>query len=95
MVDAGLDNKVELVSSYENQAMYDLLRSGDVKAFPTLAPVLEARIAIDTAVRVLESKEFTEAVMIVPEMLSVETVDEVNLDNIFAPRDWQPVYTVD
>ncbi|MFC3721895.1 TMAO reductase system periplasmic protein TorT [Neoaquamicrobium sediminum] len=95
VVDAGLDNKVELVSSYENQAMYDLLRSGDVKAFPTLAPVLEARIAIDTAVRVLESKEFTEAVMIVPEMLSVETVDEVNLDNIFAPRDWQPVYTVD
>jgi protein TorT len=92
---AGLSGKVDLVSSYENQAMLDLLRSGDVKAFPTLAPVLEARIAIDSAVRALEGKEFKKAVMIVPEMLSKENVDQVNLDNVFAPRDWQPVYTVD
>lgn len=92
---AGLGGKVDLVSSYENQAMLDLLRAGDVKAFPTLAPVLEARIAIDTAVRALEGKEFTKATMIVPEMLSKDNVDSVNLDNVFAPRDWQPVYTVD
>lgn len=92
---AGLEGKVDLVSSYENQAMLDLLRAGDVKAFPTLAPVLESRIAVDTAVRALEGKEFTKATMIVPEMLSSENVDKVNLDNVFAPKDWQPVYTVD
>lgn len=95
VANAGLNGKVELVSSYENQAMLDLLRSGDVKAFPTLAPVLEARIAVDTAVRVLEKQEFTKATMILPVMLSAKNVDKVNLDNIFAPRNWQPVYTVD
>ncbi|RWD98750.1 MAG: TMAO reductase system periplasmic protein TorT [Mesorhizobium sp.] len=92
---AGLGGKVDLVSSYENQAMLDLLRKGDVKAFPTLAPVLEARIAVDTAVRALEGKDFHKAVMIVPEMLSKDNVDKTNLDNVFAPRDWQPVYSVD
>jgi periplasmic protein TorT len=92
---AGLGGKVDLVSSYENQAMLDLLRKGDVKAFPTLSPVLEARIAVDTAIRVLEGKEFTKATMIVPEMLTKDSVDSVNLDNVFAPRDWQPIYSVD
>ena len=95
VLDAGLEDQVELVSSYENQAMLDLLKTGDVKAFPTLAPVLEARIAVDTAIRVLEEKEFSEDVMILPEMLTMENIDSTNLDNIFAPADWQPVYTVD
>lgn len=95
VANAGLDGKVELISSYENQAMLDLLRADDVKAFPTLAPVLEARIAIDTAVRALEGKEFTKATMILPEMLTKDTIGATNLDNIFAPVEWQPVYTVD
>lgn len=95
VLNAGLEDQIQLVSSYENQAMLDMLRSGDVNAFPTLAPVLEARIAIDTAIRALEGKEFTQATMILPEMITAETVDVVNLDNIFAPAGWQPVYTVD
>jgi periplasmic protein TorT len=92
--DAGREDSVSLISSYENQAMLGFLKDGSVKSFPTLAPVLEARIAIDTAVRILEGKPFFKAPMIEPEMLTKENLSSTNLDNIFAPDNWQPVYSV-
>lgn len=94
VADAGRDADISLVSSYENQAMLGLLKAGDVKSFPTLAPVLEARIAIDTAVRILEGKQYFKAPMIEPEMLAKDNLSTTNLDNIFAPENWQPVYSV-
>jgi protein TorT len=93
--EAGKQDQIELISSYENQAMLDFLKNGDVKGFPTLAPVLESRIAIDTAVRALEKKPFHKAAMVLPEMLTPDNIGKVNLDNIFAPANWQPVYSVD
>lgn len=93
--DAGKLGKIDLLPSYENQAMLDLLRNGEVKGFPTLKPVLEARIAIDLAVRILEGKPYMRAPMIVPEMITKDNLDKANLDDIFAPANWQPVYSVD
>lgn len=92
--DAGKRGKIDLLPSYENQAMLDFLKNGEVKGFPTLAPVLEARIAIDTAVRILEGKPYMKAPMIVPEMITKDNLATSNLGNIFAPANWQPVYTV-
>ena len=40
-----------IMSSYENQAMLDALNQGDILGFATQYPVLQGRIAIDTAVR--------------------------------------------
>lgn len=94
VADAGKDADISLVSSYENQAMLGLLKDGSVKSFPTLAPVLEARMAIDTAVRVLEDKPYYKTPLIVPEMLSADNLSTTNLDNIFAPDNWQPVYSI-
>jgi protein TorT len=93
--DAGKRGQIDLLPSYENQAMLDFLKNGDVKGFPTLAPVLEARIAIDIAVRILEGKPYMKAPMIVPEMITKENLEKANLGNIFAPANWQPVYSVD
>lgn len=92
--DAGKRGKIDLLPSYENQAMLDFLKSGEVKGFPTLAPVLEARIAIDIAVRILEGKPYMKAPMIVPEMITKGNLDTSNLSYIFAPANWQPVYAV-
>ena len=39
------------MSSYENQAMLDALNKGEILGFATQYPVLQGRIAIDTAVR--------------------------------------------
>lgn len=93
--ESGKRGKIDLLPSYENQAMLDFLKNGDVKGFPTLAPVLEARIAVDTAVRILEGKSYMKAPMIVPEMITRDNLGRSNLGNIFAPANWQPVYSVD
>jgi periplasmic protein TorT len=93
--DAGMRGKIVLLPSYENQAMLDFLKSDDVKGFPTLAPVLEARIAIDITVRILEGKPYMAAPMIVPEMITKDNLAKSDLGNIFAPANWQPVYSVD
>lgn len=93
--DAGRRGRVDLLPSYENQAMLDFLKNGDVNGFPTLAPVLEARIAVDTAVRILEGKPYLKAPTIVPEMITKDNLGKSNLGNIFAPANWQPVYSVD
>lgn len=92
--DAGKRGKIDLLPSYENQAMLAFLKSDEVKGFPTLAPVLEARIAIDLAVRILEGKPYMKAPMIVPEMITKDNLDQSDLGNIFAPANWQPVYSV-
>ena len=48
------------MSSYENQAMLDALNKGEILGFATQYPVLQGRIAIDTAVRMLEKKQYVE-----------------------------------
>ncbi|MDH6261778.1 TMAO reductase system periplasmic protein TorT [Bradyrhizobium sp. BR13661] len=92
--DIGKRGKIDLIAENENQAMLNFLRTGDVKGFATLAPVLEARIAVDTAVRILEGKPYVKSPMIVPTMVTKSNIDKVNLDNIFSPVDWKPVYSV-
>jgi protein TorT len=93
--DVGKRGAIDLLPSYENQAMLDFLKNGDVKGFPTLKPVLEARIAVDLAVRILEGKTYMKAPMVVPEMITKDNLDKTDLGNIFAPANWQPVYSVD
>ena len=95
VTDAGKRGQIDLLPSYENQAMLDFLKNGEVKGFPTLKPVLEARIAVDTTVRILEGKSYMKAPMIVPEMITKDNLDESKLGDIFAPANWQPVYSVD
>ena len=40
---------VLIMSSYENQAMLEALQKGEILGFATQYPVLQGRIAIDTA----------------------------------------------
>nr|WP_246413193.1 TMAO reductase system periplasmic protein TorT [Methylobacterium brachythecii] len=94
VADAGKQGKIDLLPSYENQAMLGFLRSGEIKGFPTIAPVLEARIAIDIAVRILEGKSYMKSPNIVPIMVTRDNISKANLDNIFAPESWSPSYSV-
>ena len=50
-----------IMSSYENQAMLDALNKGEILGFATQYPVLQGRIAIDTAVRVLEHQPYVKS----------------------------------
>jgi len=85
---------VKIFATYENQAMLDALKRGDISAFATQFPVGEARIAVDQAVRILEKKPFMTLVQPLPVMVTQDTMNKIDLSLVLAPSDWTPVYTV-
>ena len=85
---------VLIISSYENQAMLDALKKGEILGFATSHPVLQGRIAIDTAVRVLEKKDYVRSAKAIPDMIAKSNLDKINMSLEFAPADFKPVYSV-
>jgi protein TorT len=94
VAEAGRQGEITIISSYENQAMLDAMNRGDILGFATQYPVLEGRVAIDMAVRALEGKPVIKFVKPIPDMISKETLSNVNMSLVLAPADWQPTYSV-
>ncbi|MCI2400946.1 TMAO reductase system periplasmic protein TorT [Aliiroseovarius subalbicans] len=92
--EAGIDD-AQIAAYYSNEGMVDLVKSGVVTATVTESPVMEARIAMDMAVRILEGKDHM--VHLFPSMTVVtkENIDGLDLSRSFAPADWNPVYSVE
>ncbi|MVT66088.1 TMAO reductase system periplasmic protein TorT [Bradyrhizobium pachyrhizi] len=85
---------VKIISSYENQAMLDALKRGDIRAFTTQYPVIEGRVAIDEAVRILDKKPFLRLVQPIPGVIDKASMDKMDMSTVLAPASWSPVYTV-
>src|SRR5271163_581992 len=85
---------VLIMSSYENQAMLEALQKGEILGFATQYPVLQGRIAIDTAVRVLEKKDYVKSAKAIPEMIAKSNLDKINISLVLAPADFKAVYSV-
>jgi protein TorT len=83
-----------IMSSYENQAMLEALQKGEILGFATQYPVLQGRIAIDTAVRILEKKEYVKSAKAIPDMIAKTNLDKINLSLVLAPADFKAVYSV-
>ena len=85
---------VKIISSYENQAMLDALNKGEILAFATQYPVLEGRVAIDTAVRILEHKPYIKYSQTVPDMIDKASLSKINMSLVLAPADFKAEYSV-
>jgi periplasmic protein TorT len=83
-----------LISAYENQGMLDALQKKEIMGFATLYPVLHGRIAIDTAVRILEKKDYVKSGETIPEAITPANIDKVNMSLVLAPADFKAVYSV-
>ena len=83
-----------IMSSYENQAMLDALNRGEILGFSTQYPVLEGRVAVDTAVRVLEHKPYVKFSEPVPAMIDKDDLKEINMDLVLAPASFKAAYSV-
>jgi len=93
VADAGRSG-ILIESSYENQAMLDDLNSGKILGFATQYPVLEGRIAIDTAVRALEKKEHFKYGETIPDMIAKSNLDKINMSLVLAPADFKAAYSI-
>jgi len=85
---------VLIMSSYENQAMLDALKKAEILGFATQYPVMQGRIAIDTAVRVLEKKPYVKSAKAIPDMIALSNLDKINMSLVLAPADFSAVYSV-
>jgi periplasmic protein TorT len=95
VAEAGLDEQITIMASYENQAMLDAMESGEILGFATEFPVIQARMAVDMAVRALEDKLEQSSFLMLPKLITNETAQEIDLTAVLAPANWQPVYAVD
>lgn len=91
--DAGRSNMI-IESSYENQAMLDDMESGKILGFATQYPVLEGRIAIDSAVLALEKKPVIKYSETIPDMVDKADLSKVNMSLVLAPSNFKAVYSV-
>lgn len=85
---------VQIISSYENQAMLDALNKGQILAFDTQYPVLEGRVAIDTAARILEHKPYMKFSQPIPSMIDKRNLAKIDMSLVLAPADFKAAYSV-
>ncbi|MCP3936739.1 MAG: TMAO reductase system periplasmic protein TorT [Actinomycetia bacterium] len=92
--DRGLEDQIGVVSYYFTPGVYEGLQNGRILAAPTDSPVIQARIAIDQAVRALEGLDFEEHVG--PELFVVDSdsVGSFDSSSTLAPDGFDPVFSV-
>lgn len=91
---AGVEGAI-VAAYYANEGMIDLIKSGKVTATVTESPVMEARIAVDTAIRILEKKEHFTHLLPTMTVVTKDNIGSLDLTRTFAPADWAPVYSVE
>ena len=91
----GLSDQIQIVADYFTHAVYRGIKRGRILAAPTDFPVLQGRLAIDQAIRVLEGK------LVVPHagpairMMTPETVNVIGPDESLNPAWFLPTFTVE
>ncbi|MEO8923337.1 MAG: TMAO reductase system periplasmic protein TorT [Caldimonas sp.] len=91
----GLDKNVQLLSFYMTPGVYEGIERGRILASPADSMVIQGRIAIDQAVRLLEGKEVIKQVG--PKIFVVDSanIKKVKLDDILPPPAFKPTFSVE
>lgn len=90
----GLQGKVGLLAFYMTPGVYSGIKRGFILAAPADSMVIQGRIAIDQAVRILEHKDYLKDVG--PKILMVDqsNINDVARENILPPVGYKPVFSV-
>jgi protein TorT len=107
--DMGIQDDVQLVSFYYTPGMHQFVGRGSVDMAPTDQMIIQARIAVDQAVRLLEGKPFAtggrpefnntgrviEHVQPLAAMVTPDNIKEFDTSTTLAPDGWTPVFSTD
>jgi len=90
----GISSKLEIIAYYFTPGIYRGIKRGQIKAAPSDSPVIQARIAMDQIIRILENKPYEKFVS-----PKIQLIDRMNV-NIFdrrttlAPSGFRPTFVV-
>ncbi len=90
----GLTGRIGVLADYFTHGVYRGIKRGTVLAAPTDSPVLQGRLAVDMAVRLLEGKLTVQHAGPVIEVVDAETLERVRLDESLAPAWFEPQFTL-
>jgi protein TorT len=90
----GLTDKIGLLAFYMTPGVYEGIERGFITAAPADSMVIQGRIAIDQATRLLEGKDIIKHVG--PKIFVVDpsNVKTVSRANILPPADFKPIFSV-
>jgi periplasmic protein TorT len=96
--EAGLEETVSILAFHQNPPVYDGIAAGDIVGSANDHTVIQGRMAVDMAVRLLEGQELAPSnragpviTVMTPENLETEFVWE----STFAPNGYQPEFTIE
>jgi protein TorT len=93
--DRGLSDQVKVLAYYFTPGVYEDIKKGRVMAAPTDSAVVQGRVAIDQAVRILEGKDYLKHVGPKLYVIDKSNIDSFDYPSSLAPADYKPVFTVD
>lgn len=93
--DRGLTDKIQVLSYYFTPGVYENIKRGLVLAAPNDSAVIQGRVAIDQAVRILEGTDYLKHVG--PELYVIDksNIDTFDYDATLAPADFKPTFNVE
>lgn len=92
--DQGLSEDIGIVSYYPSSGTFQGVQAKTIQATNSDAVVVQARVAVDQAVRALEGEELMTNVG--PELVTLDesTVDSYDRNLALAPDNWEPIFNV-
>lgn len=90
----GLDRKIKIISYYFAPGVYRGIKRGTILSAPTDSAVIQARIAVDQAVRILENKPLFKHVGPKIYMIDRDNVNQFDRSSALAPTGFKPTFEV-
>jgi protein TorT len=93
--DAGKADKIKVLAYYFTPGVYQDIKRGAVLAAPTDSAVIQGRIAVDQAVRILEGKPYTKHTGPAIYVIDTSNINTFHYESSLAPADFKPTFRVD
>jgi len=91
----GLTDEVGLLAFYMTPGVYTGIRRGFIEAAPADSMVIQGRIAMDQAVRLLEGKDVVKHVGPKIFVVNQDNIGSIDRETILPPQGFSPVFSVD
>jgi protein TorT len=90
----GLAERIKILSYYYSPGVHRGIRRGDITAAPSDLTVLQARIAVDVMVRILEKRDYYKHVAPKPMVVDRGNIPSWDTSTTLAPRGFRPIFSI-
>jgi periplasmic protein TorT len=90
-----LSDKIKVIAYYFTPGVYQDIKRGRVVAAPTDSAVIQGRVAIDQAVRILENKPYMKHVGPKIYVIDKSNIGSFDYASSLAPENWKPVFNIE